>query len=30
MGTDTMILVPAPLTCGYQKYPYPQVACFHF
>jgi len=21
-----MISVPAPLTCGYQKYPYPRVA----
>jgi len=25
-----MILVPAPLTCEYKKYPYPRVAGIHF
>jgi len=30
VGTDDMIPVPAPLTCGYQKYSYPRVAGIHF
>ena len=29
-GDGIMIPVPAPLTCGYQKYPYPQIAGIHF
>jgi len=30
MGTDTMLPVPGPLTYGYKKYPYPQIAGIYF
>jgi len=29
-GTNTMIPVPAPLTCGYQKYSYLWITGIHF
>jgi len=30
MGMDTMIPVLVPLTCRYQKYPYPRVVDIYF